>query len=38
MTTIDHFYLYQRLMTQISSEKVFQFAFFCYNFQILVQV
>jgi hypothetical protein len=35
-TTIDH--RNQRLMTQITSEKVFQFTFFCYNFQILVQV
>jgi hypothetical protein len=28
---------YQRLMTQITSEKIFQFTFF-YNFQIVVQV
>jgi hypothetical protein len=26
------------VMTQITSEKVFQFTFFCYNFQIVVQV
>jgi hypothetical protein len=31
-------FLYQGLMTQIISEKVFQFAFFSYNFQILVQL
>jgi hypothetical protein len=33
-TTSDH----QRLMTQITSEKVFQFTFLCYNFRIVVQV